>query len=99
VVGAIVGHRMLQRRLGALGFGRVGRTVAQVGVASVVGGAVAALVLAGTESALGTGHAGSLVALVLGSALGLAAMGAVAWRMRIPEIQDIARLVGAGGRR
>lgn len=99
VVGAIVGHRTLQRRLGALGFGRVGRTVAQVGVASVVGGAVAALVLAGTEAVLGTGHAGSLVALVLGSAVGLAAMGGVAWRMRIPEIQDIARLVGSGGRR
>jgi hypothetical protein len=34
-----------------------------------------------------------LTALVLGGAIGLAVMGALAWRMRIPEVRDIARLV------
>ena len=94
VVGAIVGHVALSRRLGLLGFRRVGRTVFQVGVASVVGAVAAALVVVGAESALGTGHVGSLVALVGGSVIGLGVLAVVAWRIRIPEIQDVVRLVG-----
>ncbi|HJQ44142.1 MAG TPA: murein biosynthesis integral membrane protein MurJ, partial [Jatrophihabitantaceae bacterium] len=94
VVGAIVGHVALSRRLGLLGFRRVGRTVFQVGVASVVGAVAAALVVVGAESALGTGHVGSLVALVGGSVVGLGVLAVVAWRIRIPEIQDVVRLVG-----
>ena len=99
VVGAIVGHIALNRRLGALGFRRVGRTVVQVVVASVIGAVVAGFVLVGAEGLLGTGHVGSLVGLVAGSAVGLAAMAAVAWRMRIPEIADVGALIGRGGRR
>jgi putative peptidoglycan lipid II flippase len=92
VVGAIVGHVALTRRLGHLGFRRVLRTVAQIGVASVVGGAIALLVVVGTGSALGHGHAGSISGLLLGSLAGLGALAAVAWRMRIPEVRDIAAL-------
>jgi putative peptidoglycan lipid II flippase len=96
VVGAVVGHVALTRRLGHLGFRRVLRTVAQIGAASVVGGAVALLVVLGTGSALGHGHAGSIAGLLLGSIAGLAALAAVAWRMRIPEVRDIAALTRRG---
>jgi putative peptidoglycan lipid II flippase len=94
VVGAIVGHITLRRRLGPLGFGRVTRTVMQVAAASAVGAVAAALVLVGAESAFGTGHVGSFVALVGGAAVGLAVLAAIAWRMRIPELQDAARMLG-----
>jgi putative peptidoglycan lipid II flippase len=93
VVGAIVGHVALRRRIGNLGFARVARTVAQVGVASVVGAFAALLVLLAATSALGHGHAGEVTGLIGGSIVGLAVLGAVAWRMRIPELQDVSRLL------
>jgi putative peptidoglycan lipid II flippase len=96
VVGAIVGHIALTRRLGPLGFSRVARTVARVAVASVLGAVASYGVVVGFEHLLGRGHAGALSGLVFGGVVGLVIMGATAWRMRIPEIQDI---VGATRRR
>jgi putative peptidoglycan lipid II flippase len=93
VVGAVVGHIALSRRLGGLRFGRVLVTVVRILIASVVGALAALGVLLGVYSALGRSHVGSLTALVLGGAVGLAVMAALAWRMRIPEVRDIARLV------
>ena len=92
VAGAIAGHVLLTRRLGRLGFGRVVRTVRSIGTASVVGGLVAYLILLGVDHALGRTFSGSLVALLGGSVGGLAALVAVAWRMQIPEVRDIAAL-------
>jgi putative peptidoglycan lipid II flippase len=92
VVGAIAGHVALTRRLGLLGFRQVGRTVAQIGVASLVGGAAALAVVAAATHALGHGHAGSIVALLAGGLGGLAVLVVLAWRMRIPEVQDLVRL-------
>jgi putative peptidoglycan lipid II flippase len=92
VVGAVVGHRALTRRLGPLGFTRVARTVAQIGVAAVLGAVAAYGVVVGFEHLLGRGHAGALPGLVFGGAIGLVIMAVVAWRMRIPEIQDIVAL-------
>jgi putative peptidoglycan lipid II flippase len=89
VIGALVGHLVLTRRLGQLGFASVGRAVLRMGAASALGGAAAwGIVLASTHE-LGNGHIGSLVALIVGSTVGLAVMGAVAWRLRIPEIRQI----------
>jgi putative peptidoglycan lipid II flippase len=93
VVGAVVGHVLLTRRLGHLGFRRVGRTVAQIGAASVVGALAAGAVVLAATSAIGHGHVGSLTALIAGGAVGLLVLAAVAWRMRIPEVEDIAALV------
>ncbi|MDT4892661.1 MAG: putative peptidoglycan lipid flippase, partial [Pseudonocardiales bacterium] len=93
VVGAVVGHVLLTRRLGHLGFRRVGRTVAQIGAASVVGALAAGAVVLAATSAIGHGHVGSLTALVAGGAVGLLVLAAVAWRMRIPEVEVIAALV------
>ena len=97
IVGAIAGHIALTRRLGHLGFRRVGRTVAQITAASLAGGAVALGVLAGVERVLGAGHTGSAVALVLGGLLGLGALSLVVRSMRIPEVADILRVVRVRG--
>jgi putative peptidoglycan lipid II flippase len=96
VVGAVAGHVLLSRRLGSLGFRRVARTIAQIGLASVVGGAAAlGLVLLSTRT-LGHGHLGSLTALFVGSLGGLAVLGVVAWRLRMPELTNVAALVRRG---
>jgi putative peptidoglycan lipid II flippase len=92
VVGAVVGHVALTRRLGLLGFRRVVRTVAQIGAVSVVGAAVALAVVLGSSAALGHGHAGAVVGLVGGGLAGLAVLAVLAWQVRIPEIRDLARL-------
>lgn len=93
VIGVVVGFVLLRRRLGSLGVRRIARTTGQVALASALGAAAALALVLASEAVLGSGHAGALAGLLLGSAGGLAVMGAVAWRMRIPEIHDIVRLV------
>jgi len=89
VVGAVIGHRMLTRRFGRLGFSRVVRTIVRIGIASILGGAAAlGMVLVGTAIA-GHGRTGGLIGLVGGSVAGLAVLLAAAWRMRIPEVREI----------
>lgn len=89
VVGALIGHRMLTKRFGPLGFGSVLATTSRISVASIIGGVAAWAVVFGCEQAFGSGHVGSVSGLVLGALVGLAVMGAVVWRMRMPEIRDI----------
>ena len=93
VVGAIVGHLSLTRRLGRLGFRRVAGTVAAIASASALGALAALGVVVATHAALGYGHGGALAALVFGGLAGLAVLTLVAWRMRIPEIQDTLALL------
>jgi len=88
VVGAVLGHIMLTRRLGRLGFGRVGRTCAQIGFASVIGGAAAWAVAHVSRQGMGVGHLSAAIGLVGGGLLGLLVLGVVAWRMRIPDVQE-----------
>jgi putative peptidoglycan lipid II flippase len=89
VVGAIVGHLLLTRRFGRLGFSRVVRTIVRIGIASILGGAAAVgMVLAGTGLA-GHGRTGALIGLIGGGVAGLAVMLGAAWRMRIPEVREI----------
>jgi len=92
LVGAVVGHILLTRRLGRLGMRAVALTTLRVGVPSALGAAAAYGVLVGLERALGTGRAGALAALVLGGVVGLGVFALVAWRMRIPEVQQLAGL-------
>jgi len=89
VVGAVIGHFCLTRRLGRLNFRSVARTVAQVSLASVVGAAVALVIVVASNHGLGDSRFGSLVGLVGGGLVGLAVMAAVAWRMRIPEVRTL----------
>jgi hypothetical protein len=71
----------------------VARTVTQISTASIAGGGAALAVVLAVTHALGHGHVGSLVGLIGGAGVGLAVLATVAWRMHIPEIQDMARLV------
>lgn len=88
VVGAIVGHVVLTRRLGHLGFGAVMRTVAQIGFASIIGGLVAYGVVRAAHSVLGEARLGSATGLVAGGVIGLAVMAVVSWRMHIPAVRQ-----------
>jgi putative peptidoglycan lipid II flippase len=93
VIGAIVGHFVLVRRFGRLGFTAVARTVVQIGVASALGGAAAYGVVHWATGAFGRSHLGSGVGLVLGALAGLVVLALVAWRMRLPDLRQLARSV------
>jgi putative peptidoglycan lipid II flippase len=93
VVGAVVGHITLTRRLGALRFGSVARVVGQIGLASVIGAAAALAVVVLGDHGLGDSRLGSAVGLVGGGLAGLAVMGVVAWRLRIPEVRNLASML------
>ncbi|MDT4960892.1 MAG: putative peptidoglycan lipid flippase [Pseudonocardiales bacterium] len=92
VVGAIVGHVLLTKRLGHLGMASVLSTGLKVGLASAVGAAGAYAVLVALQNTLGHGFAGSAAGLVVGGVVGLVVFGVVAWQMRIPEIRQLATL-------
>jgi putative peptidoglycan lipid II flippase len=89
VIGAVLGHVMLTRRFGRLGFARVVRTIVRVGIASAVGAGAAAAIVVWANGLLGHGRSGALLGVALGGIVGLALFAAVAWRMRIPEIREI----------
>jgi hypothetical protein len=61
-------------------------------LASVLGGAVAVLIVRACTAALGSGHVGSITALVAGAVGGLAVLAVVAWRLRIPELANLTAL-------
>jgi putative peptidoglycan lipid II flippase len=92
VVGATVGHVLLTRRLGRLGFTAVLRTVVQVGAASAVGALAAWGVLSAVQHPLGDDRGGSAAGLVLGGLVGLAVLVGVLWRMRLPDVQEVLAL-------
>jgi putative peptidoglycan lipid II flippase len=89
VVGALVGHVVLTRRFGRLGFARVMRTVLQIGIAAAVGAAAAWAVTLLAHHALGAARAGSALALVGGALVGLVVLVGVAWRMRIADVTEV----------
>ncbi|MGH8860468.1 MAG: murein biosynthesis integral membrane protein MurJ, partial [Jatrophihabitantaceae bacterium] len=93
VVGALVGHISLTRRLGSLHFGSVAGTVVKVAVASGVGGAAAFGVGVALQSALGHGRSSAWATLFLGALIGVPVLAVVLWRMRISEIEDIVAMV------
>ncbi len=92
VIGAVLGHITLARRLGGLRFGRVVTTVTRIGVASAAGGVAAYAVVVALNHTLGTAHLGSALALVVGGLAGLGVLAVLVWRMRIPEIQEMLAL-------
>ncbi len=92
VVGVVVGFVLLRRRLGPLGVRAVASTAGRVTLASAVGAVAALAIVLAADAVLGRGHAGAAVGLIAGSVVGLAVMGVIAWRMRIPEIRDIIAL-------
>jgi putative peptidoglycan lipid II flippase len=93
VVGAIVGHILLTRRLGLLGYRSVAITTARVGLASLAGALAAYAFVVTARDKLGHEHAGALVGLFGGGVVGLAVLLGLAWAMRIPEIRDFRSLL------
>ncbi len=89
LVGAAVGHVLLTRRFGHLGFRRVGQTALRAGIASALGAAAAYAVVVGTQHALGHGRLGALCGLIAGSVLGLLVLAAVLWRTDRPELREL----------
>lgn len=89
VIGAVVGHICLTRRLGRLGFGRVAFTVLRVGIASALGAGAAYGIGLVAEQALGSGHTGSVSTLVGGGLIGLVVLVVALRRMRLPELADV----------
>jgi putative peptidoglycan lipid II flippase len=93
VVGAVVGHILLTRRLGLLGFHTVLTTTVRIGFASALGAAAAYGVAVGLQDAIGEGRMSAFAALVLGGLVGLAVLAVVASRMRIPEARQLVSVV------
>jgi putative peptidoglycan lipid II flippase len=91
VVGAVLGHVMLTRRFGPLGFRTVAVTVGRLAVPSAAGGIVAAIAVALIRDAMGTGRSGAAVSFVVGGLLGIAVFVGIAAIMRIPELRELAR--------
>jgi putative peptidoglycan lipid II flippase len=89
VIGAIVGHILLTRRLGRLGFRAVGVTTLRIAVPSAVAGLVAYGVVRFCNSVMGVGHAAAHTGLVGGAVAGLAVLVLLLWRIRIKEIDTI----------
>ena len=101
-IGCVVGHVMLQRRFGLLGFRQVGPTVGWVAAASAAGAVVALVVVLAGDAALGVSRTASLLELILGAVLGGAVLVLVALRLPLPEVAQIAAAArgrtGRGGR-
>jgi putative peptidoglycan lipid II flippase len=93
VLGAIVGHVLLTRRLGPLGFGPVVRSIVRIGIPSLAGALAAYAVVLACRDAFGAAHAGSLSGLLLGALAGVLVLVVLLWRMRLPEIREIGQMV------
>jgi putative peptidoglycan lipid II flippase len=89
VIGAIVGHVVLTRRLGRLGFRRVSGTAIRVGVASACGALAAYGVVLGLRSSLGNGHSAAVAGLLLGALAGLVVLVVLARLLRIGEFGEV----------
>ena len=89
VIGAIVGQVLLARRLGHLRFRSVLVTVARIGVVSIVGAAAAYGVVQLAYALAGSGVGGSTLGLIAGGVVGFAVLGGIAWRARIPDVQEV----------
>lgn len=89
VVGAVVGHVLLTRRFGRLGFLAVARTIGRVAVAAAVGGAAAWGGVIVSHLVAGTGRLGSLLALIVGGVVGIVAFVIAGQILRIHELREI----------
>jgi putative peptidoglycan lipid II flippase len=89
VVGAVLGHIMLTRRFGPLGFRSVATTVLRLAVPSAAGGAVAAVAVTVIRHQVGTGRGAAALGLVVGGLAAVAVFAAVASRMDIPELREL----------
>jgi putative peptidoglycan lipid II flippase len=93
LVGLLICSRVVARRTGRTGGGRVVRTAVRCLVASAVPALVAALLAAGATDLLGRGPLGALVAVLAGAAALATGYVLVVRRMRVPEVDEVLRPV------
>lgn len=84
---------VLRREFGGLELGRLLSTVIRISIASLVLAAVSWLVWDALDSVLGRSTVAQIVSLGTGMILGGAAYVAVAWMLRIAELEQILRLL------
>lgn len=89
LVGCLVGHLLLRRRFGGLGFGPVLRTVGWIALASAVAGGVGLAVVLVGNALLGTGRLAGLAEVLVGALLFFGTLGLIAVRLPLPEVQEI----------
>jgi putative peptidoglycan lipid II flippase len=96
IVGAILGHVLLTRRFGRLGFRTVARTVGRIAIAAAIAGAVAWAGVYVAHLIAGSGRVGSFVALILG---GIPAIVVFVIAGRALHISELSEILGALRRR
>lgn len=89
VIGTGLAIRRLRAAIGGLDGYRVTRLVVRVGIAGVLGAAVAGLVAAAVERGLGHGTLGAVLATVLAAAAGAGVYLWCARRMRVSEVTGL----------
>ncbi len=93
VVGATVGHILLRRRYGLLGFHQVAATLRRVGTAALIAGVCSLAVVVIAETAVNQPRIAALVAVGAGATTGLAIFLLAARRIGIPEIRTVRALL------
>ncbi|MDX6284422.1 MAG: putative peptidoglycan lipid flippase [Kribbellaceae bacterium] len=89
LVGSVLCARLLHRRLNGLDGPRIGRTALRSALAGGAAALLAFLAAEGVLTLVGRGSAGSLLAVLVGGLLGVAAYGVLAYRMHIDELTDL----------
>ncbi|MBA8827715.1 putative peptidoglycan lipid II flippase [Saccharopolyspora lacisalsi] len=101
VLGWVAGEALLRRRLGSLNERDLLTTLSKTLVAALCGGAVAWLIRIGVDGLVpgpvGTGT--GWLQLVFGGTIGLAAVFAVMWLLKVAELQPVMRRLGGVLRR
>lgn len=99
LVGCLVGHQLLRRRFGPVGFSPVARTAGWIAAASAAAGVLGLLVVLAGRAVLGGGRLAALAELVVGGTLAGAVLVLLALRLPLPEVAQIASAVrGRTGR-
>jgi putative peptidoglycan lipid II flippase len=89
---------ILRREFGGLELGRLLSTTIRISLASLALAAVSWVVWDGLDSALGRSTPAQIISLGIGLALGAVAYLGTAWMLRIPELEQILRLLRRRGR-
>ena len=92
-VGLLVCSVVLSRRIGGLDVSTVLRTVARCLLAALLPAALAGLIASGAGRVVGDGPLGAAVALALGGAVLGGGYVLLARRLRVPEVEEVARPV------
>jgi putative peptidoglycan lipid II flippase len=89
IVGAVLGHVLLTRRFGRLGFLAVVRTVGRIAIAAAIAGVIAWGGVYVAHLIAGSGRVGSFVALILGGIPAIVVFVIVGRALHISELSDI----------